>query len=326
MKEPSFWYSKRGIRATCLAPLGWVYAKLTAARLSRSTPHHLEIPVVCVGNINAGGTGKTPTVIALAQRLRDLGHVPHVVSRGHGGNLAGPVNVDPAKHRADQVGDEPLLISAFCEVWVSKDRATGGQAAQEGGATIILLDDGFQNPSLHQDLKLVVVDAARGFGNGYCIPAGPLREPVGAGLARADVLITIGDTDAQDSFSAPTPAKPHRFSAALVPLQTGMDWTTGTYIAFAGIGQPDKFFDTLKDLGATLIRTEALADHEPLSAAFMSRLERDALAQGAQVVTTEKDAARLPRHWRGKVLSLPVRLEFQDEDALRVLLKRFPAP
>lgn len=326
MKEPAFWYTKGDLRGLALAPLGWIYAALTARRLSGAKPERLDIPVICVGNINAGGTGKTPTVIALTQRLRDLGHVPHVVSRGHGGSLPGPTSVDPAKHRAEQVGDEPLLISAFCDIWVSKDRAAGGRAAQDAGATVIVLDDGFQNPALHQDLKIVVVGATRQFGNRRCIPAGPLREPVTTGLTRADALITIGAPDAQAAFDTTIPKDLPRFQAELRPLQTGMDWSGGSYIAFAGIGQPQKFFETLKELGATLVRTEALADHEPLSSAFLSRLERVALAQGAQLVTTEKDAARLPPNWRGKILTLPVRLEFVDEDAVTQMLKEYPAP
>ena len=326
MKEPGFWYKKGDIRGHLLAPLGRLYALATAHRLKR--PHHekLDIPVLCVGNINAGGTGKTPTVIALAQRLRDLGHVPHVVSRGHGGTLPGPVNVDPAKHRADQVGDEPLLISAFCEIWVSKDRAAGGRAAAKAGATIVILDDGFQNPALHQDFKIVVVDALRGFGNGYCIPAGPLREPVAIGLDRADAVVSIGDLPAQKSFEPDLPADLPRLQAMLRPLETGMNWHGGSYVAFAGIGQPEKFFETLRKLGAKLIHTEALGDHKPLSPALLSRLEHDAKVQGAQLVTTEKDAARLPPNWRGNILTLPVRLEFFDDDTLTKLLANFPAP
>lgn len=326
MKEPKHWYGTGSWRSGLLAPLGWAYAFATARRLARGDSAIMDVPVVCVGNINAGGTGKTPTVIALAQRLRDLGHVPHVVSRGYGGRLNGPISVDPARHSARDVGDEPLLIAAFADVWVAKDRAAGARAAQEDGATIIILDDGFQNPSVHQDLKLVVVDAARGFGNGRCIPAGPLREPVSTGLARADALISIGAPEAQAAFNLPGGSNVTRLRAELKPLQTGMDWTGSPYLAFAGIGQPEKFFDTLRTLGATLLRTEALGDHEPLSSALLSRLEAEALGQGAQLVTTEKDAARLPQNWRGRVLTLPVRLEFEEEDALTTLLKSLPSP
>jgi tetraacyldisaccharide 4'-kinase len=325
MREPAFWSSRSDIRGVILAPLGWLYAWATARRLASGKPVKLDIPVVCVGNLNAGGTGKTPTVIALVQRLRDLGHVPHVVSRGYGGSLEGPVSVDPSRHKASGVGDEPLLISAFSDIWVAKDRAAGAKAAQSAGATSIILDDGFQNPAVVQDLKLVVVDAARGFGNGRCIPAGPLREPVPVGLARADALITIGNEAAQDNFVMP-PANIARLPAELIPLQTGMDWSDQPFLAFAGIAHPEKFFSTLRGLGANLVRAVPLDDHEPLTSGLLNRLERDATASGAQLVTTEKDAARLPPSWRGKVLTLPVRLEFTDEDALRSILQQLPSP
>ncbi|THH36609.1 tetraacyldisaccharide 4'-kinase [Aliishimia ponticola] len=326
MREPAFWSDPSDIRSRLLAPIGALYARATARRLAGGAKERLDIPVICVGNINAGGTGKTPVTIALAERLRDLGHRPHVVSRGYGGTLTGPVHVDPARHKASEVGDEPLLISAFADVWVAKDRGAGGRAAQEAGASVIVLDDGFQNPALEQDLKIVVVDAQRGFGNGRCIPAGPLREPLATGLARADALVTVGDATVQRQFDTPLPADLPRLAAELKPLQTGMDWTGQPWLAFAGIGHPEKFFNTLRKLGATLALTVPLDDHEPLTPGLLTRLERDALAAGAQLVTTEKDAARLPRAWRGKVLTLPVRLHFDDEDQMKALLAQFPAP
>ena len=322
MREPDFWSSPSDPRGRLLAPLGALYAWATARRLARGRRLRLGIPLVCVGNINAGGTGQTPTVIAIVERLRDMGHVPHVVPRGYGGRLAGPVAVDPAGHRSVDVGDEPLLLSAFAEVWVARDRAAGGRAAEAAGATVIVLDDGFQNPALEQDLKIVVVDAARGFGNGRCIPAGPLREPIRTGLARADALVTVGDAAAQERFAEDVPQDLPRLRARLEPLQTGMDWTGQPYLAFAGIAHPEKFFATLRGLGAELVRTVALDDHEPLTPALLTRLERDAGAAGAQLVTTEKDVARLPRAWRGKILTLPVRLQFEDEAAVAGLLRR----
>ncbi len=326
MREPAFWSSSTDLRARLLSPLGWLYGRATARRLARGRPQRLGVPVICVGNINAGGTGKTPSVIALVERLRDLGHVPHVVSRGYGGGLRGPVAVDAARHTSTEVGDEPLLLSAFANVWVARDRAAGGLSAEAAGASVIVLDDGFQNPSLEQDLKIVVVDAARGFGNGRCIPAGPLREPVEIGLARADALITIGDAEAQRRFDAPMPPGLPRLRARLDPLRTGMDWTGQRYLAFAGIGQPEKFFATLRGLGADLAGTIALDDHEALTPPLLARLERDAQAARAQLVTTEKDAARLPRAWRRKVLTLPVRLRFDEPRELDILLHQFPKP
>lgn len=318
MQTPEFWFNPPaapGIWPRLLAPLGALYGMATARRLRRRAQgFRPDCPVISVGNINAGGTGKTPTVIALLEQAQSMGLRTVVISRGYGGREEGPLFVNPTGHSADQVGDEPLLLAGFAPVVIGRDRARAAQHAMSEKPDLLILDDAFQNPDIQRDFDLIVVDAQRGFGNGRCIPAGPLREPIGAGFARADAILSIGTGAAQERFAqtAQIPDGLPHHTAMIMPLATGMPWQGQRVCAFAGIGHPEKFFDTLRGLGAEVIKTMPLADHQTLPRPLLQRLLRDAQQNRAQLVTTEKDAARLPADLRGQVLTLPVRLIFQN--------------
>lgn len=316
LRAPGFWTAPPGALSALLSPLGALYAAGTARKLRQGGRFDPGVPVICVGNLTAGGTGKTPVVMALAERLS--GRAVHILSRGYGGSEAGPLRVDPLRHSAVQVGDEPLLLSGFAPVWVAHDRAAGARAAVADGAEVLILDDGFQNAALAYDLSILVADAARGFGNGRVIPAGPLREPVAQGLARADMMITIGTEPAQTDFTENWGGAVSipRLTAQLLPLPTGIPLQGAPVVAFAGIGHPEKFFETLRGLGAEVQKTIALGDHQVLPPALMTRIETEAKSTGALIVTTEKDATRLPQSFRQKVLSLPVRLKIDSPDPL----------
>ena len=316
MKAPQFWYEPNTWKAKFLYPLGYFYNLLTLLRGKLAKPQSYSCLTICIGNLNVGGSGKTPTTIALAQHFLKKGLQVHVVSRGYKGKFQGTFLVDPQKHKSDEVGDEPLLMSEFTSVWVSNKRKNGIAAAENAGAQIVLLDDGFQDPSFHKDFSLIVVDGEKGFGNKKCMPAGPLRENIVQGFKRADALVIVGQRIYKfDTF--PTHLK--IIHSTLKPIETGMNWKEGKYLAFAGIADPSKFFKTLRSLGANLIDCVALSDHQNLDGQVLKRLERKANSAHAQLVTTEKDAVRLSKTFRKKVLSLPVRIEFDDKNELENL-------
>jgi tetraacyldisaccharide 4'-kinase len=315
MRAPAFWTVREGREAApiiraLLTPLSWLYAAATARRIARATPYEPGAPVISVGNLTAGGTGKTPVARALLARLRAQGVDAHLVTRGYGGRLAGPVRVDPAVHTADAVGDEPLMLAADAPVWVAKDRAAGARAAVAAGAHALVLDDAHQNPAVRKSFSLVVIDAETGLGNGFVIPAGPLREPAGVGLARADAVLLMGEGEPE------LPAHPAPvFRGALTALG-GL--TPGPKLGFCGIGRPKKFEDTLKGLKVDLIDFTPFPDHHPYTSGELEALSAHAQAAGAGLVTTEKDAMRLPPAFRARVEV--VRVQAALDEALLALI------
>jgi tetraacyldisaccharide 4'-kinase len=316
MRTPAFWYRPPSAAARLLDPIGRLYGLAGRARFALSTAERAGAPVLCVGNLVAGGAGKTPVALALAERLGP--RAVHFVTRGHGGRERGPCRVDPARHAAADVGDEALLLARARPTWVARDRAAGARAAVAAGAEAIVLDDGFQNPGLGKDLSLVVVDGAVGFGNGMLVPAGPLREPVRRGLARAHVLVLLGED--RSGARAALAGGPPVLGARLEPTPEALAMRGLRAVAFAGIGRPEKFFDTCRGIGIELAETIAFPDHHPYGPADLARVEAAAERLGAVPLTTEKDLVRLPDALRARVRAVPVRVAWDDEAALDAIL------
>ncbi len=317
MRPPDFWTSRR-VLSTLLLPAGCVYALATRLRVRRAG-WRAPVPVICVGNVGIGGAGKTPVALAIARMLAAAGRRPHFLTRGYRGREAGPLRVDPARHDARAVGDEPLLLARAAPTWVARDRAAGARAAAEAGAGCIVMDDGHQNPSLAKDLSLIVVDGGFGFGNGRVIPAGPLREPVAAGIARADAIVLVGEdqTGAARDFAG----KPV-LGARIVPDDEGQRFAGKAVVAFCGIGRPEKFFATLKALGARIAEEMPYPDHHVFPDEEIMFILEIAARHCAVAVTTEKDYARLSPDARRMVETLPVRIEFEAPDEVEAMLAK----
>lgn len=316
MKAPAFW-TRRGIPSALLTPVAAAYRAVDYLLRARKPVYRAPVPVICIGNLTVGGTGKTPTVIEIVQHLSAENRTPHVVSRGYGGSEAGPLLVDIVRHKAAEVGDEPLLIASYVPTWIARDRAAGVRAAVAAGAGVVVLDDGFQNPSVAKDISIIVVDASYGFGNGRTLPAGPLREPVAAGMARADAVLLIGDPP--ESWPETLHGKPV-FRARIEARKSGMSFDGVRVFAFAGIGRPEKFFDTLRGLGAQIIDSEAFDDHQTYSRTMLDRLLARADAQDLMPVTTEKDAVKLPAFTRGRIWPVPIGLVGEDLIKIKALV------
>jgi tetraacyldisaccharide 4'-kinase len=334
LSTPEWWY-RRGVSArqgampsvrALLTPLSWVWAAATARRIARGRPVDPGVPVICVGNVTVGGAGKTPVVRALARRLAERGKAVHLLSRGYGGQLAGPVRVDATQHTSADVGDEPLMLAADFPVWVSRDRAAGARAAAASGAQVIVMDDGFQNPSVKKALSLVVVDGETRrdewpFGDGRVFPAGPMREPLATGLKRADAVLILlpadlaqPDPELVAALKGPALLTAHLQPAAAPPA--------GPQVGFAGVGKPWKVERALQAAGCDLKDFAPFADHVAYDEAVLRRLAERASVFDAGLVTTEKDWVRLPPAWRERVTPWPVAAVFDDPAALDALLTK----
>lgn len=323
LSTPQWWYTRERspspVLRALLTPPSWIWAWATARRIARGQPVNPGVPVICVGNVTMGGAGKTPVVREIARRLGG-----HVLTRGYGGAQAGPLRVEP-HHTAADVGDEPVMLAADLPVWVAHDRAAGAMAAAQAGAPVIVMDDGHQNPSVKKALSLVVVDGETRndewpFGDGRVFPAGPMREPLKAGLARADAAIILLPAD----LEAPDPELLRALASVPVlvaRLQPAEPPPPGPQVGFAGVGKPWKVERALKAAGCELADFWPFPDHHAYSESELARLADRATQFDAGLITTEKDWARLPPAWRARIKPWPVRAVFQDEAALDALLR-----
>ncbi len=319
MRAPNFWH-RPSMMATLLSPLSifW-HAGTIARRFFSAPPFAASVPVICVGNFTAGGAGKTPLVIDIARALCSTDQKPHLLTRGFGGSLRGPVLVDKESHVASEVGDEPLLLATTAPTWVSHNRGQGARQAIKNGASIIIMDDGFQNPTIVKSLSIIAVDGSYGFGNGKVIPAGPLRENVKAGLRRCDAVIMIGaDRHNVEKFIG-SECPVYRTKIVAFPESSN---TEKRVLAFAGISRPSKFYETLLDLGYEVVDKFDFSDHHKFKEEEITKICNRAHKLGAIPITTEKDYARLPKEVRAKIEVVKIGIEWEDPDARESILKK----
>jgi tetraacyldisaccharide 4'-kinase len=333
LDEPSWWYGREptGI-VGLLAPISSLYGWVAETRYLQARAYRSRLPVVCIGNFTAGGTGKTPLALHLCERLAAAGHAPVALTRGYGGSLAGPYWVDAGRDRAREVGDEALLLARSAPTMVARDRAAGARAIESGPhpATVIVMDDGLQNPQLAKDLTIAVVDGRRGIGNGHIIPVGPLRAPLGFQLELTDAIV-VNQPAGEEGPVADWLR--HRFAGPVLRASTApagaTEWLAGArVVAWAGIGAPDRFFATLQAVGAEIVERCTFRDHQQLAHADATRLIETAQRLSATLVTTEKDLARLAGaggtlgELAGTSRALAVRLSLApaDEERLTALI------
>ena len=308
MKTPAHWKSTN-LLSILLWPFGCLYGLATMLRLCFKKPQKVPARVICVGNLTAGGTGKTPVSIALAKMLQQHGRHPFFLTRGYGGKLQ-DIQVDPLIHRAAEVGDEPLLLTRQAPVIVNRRRFEGAQKAVAAGADTIIMDDGFQNPSLYKDLSLLVIDGEFGLGNGFCIPAGPLREFASAGLRRAQAVILIG----ADKHHLAEKIKLPVFRAQIEPQRPEIK--NQRVIAFAGIGRPQKFYRSLQNCGFEIVKTFDFPDHHFYQQNELQHLVNEAETSKAELYTTSKDFVKIPSCFRNKIKVLDIDIIWQDPERL----------
>jgi tetraacyldisaccharide 4'-kinase len=325
MRAPAFWWpATPSLLPRLLRPASLVYGAVAARRLARPGAR-AGLPVICIGNFTAGGAGKTPTALAVADLLEAAGESPAFLSRGYGGRIAGPVAVGEG-HTATDVGDEPLLLARRARAIVSRDRPAGTRLAAGIGATVVVMDDGLQNPSVRKDCAIAVVDGVTGIGNGLTLPAGPLRAPMAAQWAAVDAVLVIGTGAGGDAVAREARGRGKRvFGARLAPDPAAAEALRGRRVlAFAGIGRPQKFFDSLRECGAAVARSRAFPDHHPYTAADIASLKDEARREGLQAVTTEKDLVRIAgtetaASWPD-LMALPVRLDLEDRAGFRAFI------
>lgn len=312
-KTPKFWHKRLSLLSILLIPFSWLYRLGHNINImSQGTPYKASIPVLCVGNAIAGGSGKTPSVLALLKIIQGQGLAqnPVILTRGYKGQKQQATLVDLSVHSANDVGDEALMLATHSPVIVAKNRAEGAKLAKQKDFDLIIMDDGLQNNHLHKDISFLVVDRQIDFGNNRILPAGPLREPLKIVLDKVDGIICIGR-----AFHSDLPV----FEAAIDVTQKPS--SSKKYIAFAGLGYPEKFKNTLLDLDAVLVGWHSFADHHHYTNQELEDLHDQALNKGAQLITTEKDYKRLSKDWQGKIDYLPIELKFKDEKSIATFLK-----